>query len=173
MTIFETQRLCVRRLTEDDAPFLFELMNDASWLRFIGDRGIRTEADARNNLRQGPIPMYERYGFGLSLVTLKEGGTPLGICGVLKRDSLEDPDLGFAFLPRYAGRGFAREAAQGTLAHARGSLGLRRVVAITLKENVRSVLLLERLGFVFEREIQLTPTGSVLQLYAVALVPGA
>ena len=154
MIVFETGRMILRRLTVDDAAFMRRLVNEPSWLEFIGDRGVRTEADAREYLRAGAIASYERHGFGLWAVVLR-GGTesPIGICGLVKRDFLEDVDLGFAFLPECWGRGFAREAAAAVLDLARSHFGLRRVVAITVPANRRSIALLETIGFTFEKTV--------------------
>lgn len=151
MTLLETHRLTLRHLTPDDAPFILALLNDPDWLRFIGDRGVRTVAQAAAYIAAGPAAMYERHGFGLYLVELKAGGAPIGICGLIKRDFLDDVDLGFAFLPQGRGQGYALEAAEAVLRYAATALGLRRVAAITDLENQRSIRLLERLGLRFTR----------------------
>lgn len=168
-TVVETPRLVLRHLEERDASFIVELLNDPDWIRFIGDRGIRTPGDAVAYLRNGPIDMYARVGFGLNCVESKESGEPVGICGLIKRDNLEDVDLGFAFLPRARGRGHALDASKAMLAHARDVLGLRRVVAIVAPGNDRSTSLLERLGFRFESLRRLPPGETELMLYAVTL----
>jgi RimJ/RimL family protein N-acetyltransferase len=134
-----------------DAAFVVELLNEPSFLRHIGDKGVRTEADACRYLAAGPLASYERHGFGLYRVGLKEIDQPIGMCGLLKRDWLEDVDIGFAFLPRFWRKGYALEAASAVLAHARDGLGLRRVVAITSPDNAASIGLLGKLGFRFER----------------------
>ena len=151
MPVLETDRLSLRHLAEDDAGFVLELTNDPDWLRFIGDRGVRTLDDARAYVRDGPAASYARHGFGLYLVELKDGRAPAGICGLLRRDWLDDVDLGFAFLPRFRGMGLAHEAARGTLEYGRGVLGLRRIAAIVSPENAGSIRLLEKLGMRFER----------------------
>ncbi len=158
MTVLETERLSLRHLAEDDAAFILELTNDPDWLRHIGDRGIRTLDDARAYVRDGPATSYARHGFGLYLVELRDGAVPAGICGLLRRDWLEDADLGFAFLPRFRGMGLALEAARGTLEHGREALGLRRIAAIVSPENADSIRLLEKLGMRFER-MALPPGG--------------
>jgi RimJ/RimL family protein N-acetyltransferase len=151
LNVLSTERLVLRWLAAEDADFILELMNDPDWLRFIGDRGIRTADDARGYIAAGPASMYARLGFGLYAVELREGGTPIGICGLVERDWLEAVDLGFAFLPRFRGVGYAREAAAATLDYARTTLGLDRVLAIVSPENEDSVRLLEKLGFTFQR----------------------
>jgi ribosomal-protein-alanine N-acetyltransferase len=148
--VLETERLVLRRLTTDDAAFVVELLNDPAFLRYIGDKGVRTHADARRYVETGPMASYERHGFGLYRVELKDGGEPIGICGLLKRDFLPDVDIGFALLPRHRSKGYAFEAASAVLAHASDTLGLNRVLAITSPDNADSISLLEGLGFRFE-----------------------
>ena len=164
--VLKTDRLVLRRLCTDDAPFILALVNDPSWLRFIGDRGVRTLEDARNYISSGPIAMYDRLGFGLYLVELKTGRAPIGICGLLKRDPLEDVDIGFAFLPEFRARGLAYEAASATMHYAKSVLGLGRIVAITMPENHAAARLLEKLGLRFERMVRLPDDSQELQLFA-------
>ncbi len=149
--VLETERLVLRRLTTDDAPFILELLNDPAFLRYIGDKGVRTQADACRYIETGPMASYERHGFGLYRVELKDGGEPIGMCGLLRRDYLPDVDIGFALLARHRAQGYAFEAASAVLVHARDTLGLKRVLAITSPANVTSISLLEDLGFRFER----------------------
>jgi RimJ/RimL family protein N-acetyltransferase len=159
--VLETDRLILRRLSAGDAAFILELVNDPGWLRFIGDRGVRTLDDARQYILSGPVDMYERLGFGLYAVELKDGGAAIGMCGLIKRATLPDIDLGFAFLPRFVGQGYASEAAAGVLAYARRALGLSRVLAITSPDNDRSIRLLERIGFRFQGMLQLAEDDQV------------
>lgn len=171
--VFETSRLILRHLEEEDAGFFLELVHDPDWIRFIGDRGLRSVDEARAYLRDKLISSYARFGFGLYCVESKERGLPIGICGLLAREALEDVDLGFAFLPLARGRGYAFEAAAGTMAYARETLGLRRLVALVSPENERSIALLEKLGFGFERPIRLAPAlHRVLWLYGTELPAG-
>ncbi|HEV2673161.1 MAG TPA: GNAT family N-acetyltransferase [Aliidongia sp.] len=172
MPPFETDRLILRELVVEDAPFIHALVNDPSWLRFIGDRNVRTFDDARSYILDGPIAMYQRLGFGLWLVELKDGGTPIGLCGLIKRDTLDHVDIGFAFSPVYRGQGYAMEAAQATLSHAAGDLGLTRVLAIVDPDNARSIRLLERLGLAFERMVRTAPDKPPLKLFARDLSAG-
>lgn len=153
--IAETPRLRLRQLRLDDAAFILRLVNEPSWLRYIGDKQVRSLDDARAYLSNGPLAMYAREGFGLWLLERLEDGLPLGMCGLIKRDSLPDPDLGFALLPEYEGQGYAREAAEATLAQARTRYRLARVLAITSLENPRSIGLLQRLGFAYLRQLEL------------------
>jgi RimJ/RimL family protein N-acetyltransferase len=166
--ILETPRLTLRQLSLDDAAFALELLNEPGWLRFIGDRGVRNLEDARNYLRLGPMASYERFGFGLYLASLKEHATPVGMCGLLKRDTLPDVDIGFAFLQRYWGRGYAHEAAAATLRHGRSTLGLTRVVAITTVDNDSSAKVLERIGMRFETMVSMSDAEPPLRLFAAA-----
>ena len=166
--VLETERLVLRRLSRGDAPFLLELLNEPSFLRYIGDKGVRTEADARRYVETGPLASYERFGFGLLRVELKESGEPIGMCGLLKRDALPDVDVGFAFLPRFWSKGYAFESASAVLAHARDALGLRRVLAITSPDNEASIRLLGKLGFRFERMARVPEDGPEVRLFALA-----
>ncbi|MFI8713411.1 GNAT family N-acetyltransferase [Brevibacillus brevis] len=146
LKVLETDRLILRWQTAEDADFVLKLMNEPSWIRFIGDRGLRTTEDARNFILNGAVAMYEKHGFGLYLIELKEGNVPIGLCGLIKRDSLEDVDIGFALLPAYWGKGYAYEAASAVLAHGKEVFGLKRIVAITNPDNASSANLLKKIG---------------------------
>jgi RimJ/RimL family protein N-acetyltransferase len=164
-TILETPRLRLQTLTLDDAPFILELVNTPSWITHIGDRGIRTLDDARTYLQNGPLHSYRLHGFGLWLIVVRATGVPLGICGLIRRLGLDDPDLGFALMPVYEGQGYAFEVAAATLTHARTVLGLRTVLAITTATNPRSIRLLERLGMQFEDTVYLPGVEEELMLF--------
>jgi len=163
--VIETQRLALRELKAGDAPFILELLNEDGFLEFIGDKGVRSLADARQYIAKGPVDSYRRYGFGLYLTSLREDGTPIGICGLVKRDALPDVDLGFAFLAKYWLRGYASEAAAAVLAHGRKVLGLKRIVAITALGNRGSMAVLEKIGLRLEGRIRLAEEGPELNLY--------
>jgi len=163
--IAETPRLVFRRLVEGDAPFILELLTDPDWLRYIGDKGVRNLDDARRYIAEGPVAMYARHGFGLFVVGRKPSGAPMGLCGLIRRDGLDDVDVGYAFLPRFRGCGYAEEAAAEMLRFARERVGLSRIVAITNPENERSIRVLERLGFAYERMIRLTPESREVKLF--------
>lgn len=167
MKVIETGRLNLRRLTTDDAEFILELLNEPSFLRFIGDKGVRTLDDARGYILNGPVEMYNRLGFGLYLTELKESGVPIGICGLLKRDSLEDVDIGFAFLPRFWAKGYAYESAAAVMAYGKRVLGLKRVVAITSPDNDASARVLEKLGLRFEKMIRPSIDATEVRLFVV------
>lgn len=167
MKVLETERLILRRMSTGDAAFMLGLLNEPSWLRFIGDRGVRTLAEARDYILNGPVAMYTRLGFGLYMVELKAGGIPLGICGLIKRDFLEDVDVGFAFLPVYWGQGYAYEAASAVITYGTEVLGLKRIVAITALDNHRSASLLKKLGLRFERRVRYPGDEREVRLFAI------
>jgi len=164
--VLQTERLNLRRMSLDDAEFIVELLNDSSFLRFVGDKGVRTTEDARQYILTGPVDSYERHGFGLWLVELKDSETPIGICGLLKRETLSDVDIGFAFLPQYRSKGYAFESAAAVMSYGRNVLGLRRVVAITNEENIDSLRVLEKIGMSFDRMIRLSDEGPEIRLLA-------
>lgn len=166
MQIVVTERLILRTLVLDDAAFILELVNDPDWLKYIGDRGVHNLDEARGYIRKGPMDLHARYGYSLYRVELKSDGTPIGLCGLIKRDILPEVDLGFAFLARYRGRGYAREAAQATLAHARNALGLKRILAIVSPGNTPSIALLEKLGFGYEKNLLLAGGTDEVRLFA-------
>jgi ribosomal-protein-alanine N-acetyltransferase len=167
MNVIETNRLVLRWITPNDAPFILELLNDPGWIRFIGDRGIRTIEDALKYIFTGPMEMYARLGFGLYLTELKDEKIPIGICGLIKRDSLEDVDIGFAFLSKFQSKGYGYEAAAATLVFGFEQIGLKRIVAITTKDNVGSSKLLEKIGMEFEKTVPIN--SDELKLYAIEL----
>ena len=168
MKVVGTPRLVLSRLAPGDAPFILALLNDPAWLRFIGDRGVRTLDGARDYIVQGPMAMYEREGFGLWRTALRATGEPIGLCGLIKRPTLEDVDLGFAFLPAWRGQGYGREAAQACLDYARDVAALKRVVAIVSPDNADSLRLLAALGFAFERTMRMSKDDEV-ELHGRAL----
>ena len=166
MNVLETDRLILRRLSIDDAEFILALLNEPSFLRFIGDKGVRTLDDAREYILKGPIYSYERFGFGLYLTMLKESGVPIGICGLLKRETLGDVDVGFAFLPQFWSKGYALESASAVMAYGRSCFGLNRIVAVTNPDNEGSIRVLEKLGLGFEKMVRLSEDGPEIKLFA-------
>ena len=163
MTVLETQRLSLRKFTVNDAQFILKLLNEPSFLRYIGDKQVRNLEDARQYILNGPVASYERNGFGLYLVELKESYTPIGMCGFLKREELPDPDIGFAFLPEFWSKGFAFEAAAALLHDARERF--QRILAITSLDNDASIKLLQRLGLRFEGVVQLSADSEQVRLF--------
>jgi [ribosomal protein S5]-alanine N-acetyltransferase len=161
----ETPRLSLRRLEFDDAPFLVGLLNQPSFLANIGDRGVRNIDDAHRYLREGPMAMYERFGFGLWLLARKPDAAAIGMCGLLRRDTLPDVDVGYALLPEYWGRGYAFEAVDATLRHAAAKFGLRRVIAVVSEGNSASIRVLEKAGMRFERMVSMRTGEPDVRLY--------
>jgi RimJ/RimL family protein N-acetyltransferase len=166
--ILDTARLRLRSASPDDAAFYFALVNDPAFIEHIGDRGIRTEDEALQALLSGPIAMQEARGHSLYVVELKESGAPIGMCGLIKRDTLDEIDLGYAYLPAWRGQGYAWEAARAVLDHA-PSLGIRRLLAITSPDNLASNGLLRKLGMRFEQFIHLVPDDAGTNLYSIEL----
>jgi RimJ/RimL family protein N-acetyltransferase len=168
MLVLETDRLALRHFTPDDAQFILELLNEPGWKRYIGDRGIDSIDKARNYIETGPMASYEKNNFGLFGIESKDdGGSLVGMCGLIKRETLDDVDIGFALLSRFEGRGIAREAALATLEFARDKIGLQRVVAITTLDNERSGKLLEAIGLKYESDLPATNGNEPLRLYSI------
>jgi RimJ/RimL family protein N-acetyltransferase len=163
--VIETQRLILRKFTLEDAPFLLELVNTPAWLQFIGDRNVHTVEEAENYLRNGNLKSYAEHGFGFYLVVAKESGEFIGMCGMVKRDSLEDIDIGFAFLPNSIGKGYGYEAASATLDYALNVLKLGRIVAIVDPQNVSSIALIKKIGLKYEKMVQISTNDIELMLF--------
>ena len=163
--ILETERLQLRQFSVEDAEFIFRLLNEPSFIQNIGDKAVRTLDDARSYILTGPMASYQKFGFGLWLIEAKGSDEPVGICGLLKRDQLEDIDIGYALLPEFSGKGYAVESALGAMEYA-DSIGFNRVVAIVNPDNERSIRLLEKIGFEFERMIRLSENATELKLFA-------
>jgi RimJ/RimL family protein N-acetyltransferase len=159
MKILETERLVLRLLRTDDADFMLELMNEPAFIRNVADRGIRKPAHAAAYIAEKILPSYAKFHFGFYRVDLKETSTPIGICGLIKRDTLEDVDIGFSILERYWGNGYAFEAAAATMEYGRATLGLDRIAGVTAPGNFASIGLLEKLGLKFQRKIHLPGYG--------------
>lgn len=164
--ILETERLMLRELQHGDASFIIQLLNSPGWLQYIGDRNVHTKEDAIRYINEGPRKSYRENGFGLYVVERKNNRIPIGICGLLKRETLQHPDIGFAFLPEFEGQGFAFEVAQAIMQHAKDHLKIANVCAITRADNVKSIKLLEKLGLVYVRQIRLPPAHEELLLYS-------
>ncbi len=162
--VIRTDRLAMRQLDSDDADFIVELLNEPGFLRYIGDKGVRTSADACDYIAKGPGESYLRNGYGLYAVCLHDG-TRTGICGLVKREGLDDPDVGFAFLSRYGSRGYAAESAAAVLRYGSAVLKLPRIVAITSPDNAASMAVLKKIGLRFERMIRLADEGLAVRLF--------
>ena len=153
--ILQTQRLTLRKLEEADAPFILRLLNEPSFLKFIGDKSVRTLENARQYILNGPVASYQEHGFGLYLVMLNSTGESIGMCGLLKRETLPAVDIGFAFVPEFWNQGYAIESASAVMSYAKDVLKIPRIVAITDKDNDASGRLLEKIGLHFDRYIEM------------------
>jgi RimJ/RimL family protein N-acetyltransferase len=169
MIVAETERLSLRYLQESDAAFILALLNQPAFLRFVGDKGVRTIEDGVNYIRSGPISSYTQNGFGLFLVELKEGAVAIGTCGILKKPTLTHHDIGYAFLPQHWGHGYAHEAAAATLEHARDACTIDQVCAVVDPENHASIKLLRKLGMQASGRVQLPPDDKELELFEMTL----
>lgn len=169
MKILETERLVLDQVSIDDASFILDLLNEPSFIRNIGDRGVRSLDDARDYIKNKLVTSYEKFGFGMYLVILKTSGASIGLCGLVKRDGLEDVDIGYAFLPEYWSKGYATEAALAVKEYAKNIIGLKRLVAITDPKNQNSMRVLEKIGLEFEKMVRLSEDDIKLKLYAVDL----
>lgn len=167
MNILETKRLRLRTVEAGDAPFYLQLVNEPSFINNIGDRGIRTLQAAREAIVNGPVAMQATLGHSIYLVELKETGESVGMCGLIKRESLADVDIGYAFLPAHTGKGYAYESGAAVLVHARNGVGLKRVVAIVSPDNAASNGLLGKLGLRFEKLVHLTEDDPGTNLYVL------
>ena len=165
LKILETERLLLRQLSTEDAEFILELLNEPSFIHNIGDRGIRTIDGANSYLLNGPVASYAKNGFGLYLVQLKETNESIGMCGLIKRDTLEDVDIGYAFLPRFWSKGYAFEAAQAVKEYAKTVIGLHRIVAIVDPKNEASIRVLQKIGLQFEKMMKLSEDDIELKLF--------
>ena len=169
MTVLETERLLLRQLSAEDAGFILELLNEPSFIRNIGDRGVMTIEGANAYIVNGPVASYAKNGFGLYLVKLKETDESIGMCGLIKRDTLEDVDIGYAFLPRFWSKGYAFESARAVKEYAKNTIGLNRIVAIVDPENGGSIRVLEKIGLQFEKMVRLSEDDIDLKLFGTGL----
>ena len=165
----ETGRLILRRVTADDAWLMLAVWNDPAFIEHVGDRGVRTEVDARKELEAGAFRLYEEYGYGPYKMVRKNDAIAIGICGLFKRDNLDDPDIGFAVLPDYCGNGYAAEAARAVVAHARDDLDICNLTAIVSPGNTASIGLIEKLGLTFSAMITMPGDDDAIRLYAMTL----
>lgn len=166
MTVLETERLTLRRVSLADADFIREVLNEPDFIRFVADRGVRTTAQAADYINEKMLPSFEKFGFGFYVVELKESGSPVGICGLIKRDGMRDVDIGFSILERYWRKGYAYEAAVAVMDYGKRVLGLPRVVGITAPDNEKSGQLLEKLGLRYQKMIHVPGFTSESRLFA-------
>lgn len=165
--VLQTERLTLRQLILTDTPFIIELLNTEGWIKYIGERNVKNADQARQYLINGPIKSYEENGFGLCAVTLKNTNIPIGMCGLIKRDYLPHPDIGYAFLPQYNGQGYAFEITKAVLQHAFTELKKEKILAITLPENKNSVKLLHKLGMKYEEIFVDEKSNETLERYGI------
>jgi ribosomal-protein-alanine N-acetyltransferase len=166
----ETERLRLSWLTEDDADLMLAIWNDPDFIRFVGDRGVRTLDEAREAMRQGVMKLYRDYGYGPYRMSLPGSDEAMGICGLFKRDNLEYPDIGYGLLPAFCGSGYAFEAAHAVSEHAREHMKLAELCAIVTPENTRSVHLLEKLGMIAGEHFRMPGDDEDVVLYSASLL---
>jgi len=169
MLQIKTERLTLRQFTPGDAEFIIKLLNEPSFIQNIGDRGVRTLPDAEKYLANGPVSSYAKNGFGLLAVTLTDTGQLIGMCGLIKRETLKDVDIGYAFLPEFWSKGYALESVRAVMSHAKEVVGLKRVVAIVDPANARSIRVLEKVGMAFEKMVRLSKDDIDLKLFSISL----
>jgi [ribosomal protein S5]-alanine N-acetyltransferase len=169
LNVIETERLSLREMSEADSGVVLEILNDPGFIRFVGDRGVRTIGDAARYIDERFVESYRQNGFGLWLVETKDGKVPAGICGLVTRKELGVVEVGYAFLPPFRGKGYAYEAASAALRHARDVLGLPRLYAIVDPDNAVSIRVLEKLGMQFERGVRLSAEESEVSLFSTDL----
>ena len=167
MKILETKKLILQKVSPDDAGIILKLLNEPSFIQNIGDRGVRTLDDARDYISDRLIASYENFGFGMYLVIVKDTGAPAGMCGLVRRNGLEDIDIGYAFFPQHWSKGYATEAALAVKEYAKDTIGLKRLVAITAPDNIGSTHVLEKIGLEFEKMVKLSEDDIELRLYAI------
>lgn len=167
MYIIETERLKLRNILENDAEFIKKLVNEPSWIQNIGNRNINSTSDAQEYIRSRMTDSYQKNGFGLYLVELKDSRKPIGMCGLVKRDPSEDPDIGFALIPEVWGKDYAVEASRGVLHYAKNTLKLKRILGITIPSNIPSIKTLEKIGLKFERMSVAKEDGKDIRVYSI------
>jgi len=167
--VLRTERLALRKFRLDDSGFVLRLLNEPSFKKYIGDRGVSTVDDAVDYIEKGPLANYQKYGYGVLVMEQLEDGEPAGMCGLFRRDNLDHPDLGFAMLEQYFGRGYATEASRGVIHWAQMSLRLPLIAAVVNEDNLRSRSLIEKLGFRFEGLYRMPGEDDDLRYYALRL----
>lgn len=164
--ILETERLRLREFTLNDTAFIIELLNSPGWLQFIGNRNVNTNEQAMAYIVNGPLKSYKGNGYGLWLVERKENGKSIGMCGIINREYLDNPDIGFALLPGDQGNGYALEIVKATMKYARQQLQISKMDAITIAENERSIRILEKIGLRFSKTFCFPDSKDALLIYS-------
>ena len=167
--LMETERLRLRPVTVDDTALMLAVWNDPAFIENVSDRGIRTVEQARDAIKTGAQKLFEDYGYGPYCMSLKPNGTMIGICGIFKRENIEDPDIGFGVLPDYCGKGYAGEAAAAVVDYARNTLRIGVLTAIVSPKNAPSIGLIKKLGLTFERMITMPGDNDAICLYSRVL----
>ncbi len=162
---FETERLSLRKMTEHDAPFLFDLLNSEGWKKYIGDRNIQTFEDAEHYITKKLNPNFDTFGYGYMVAVRKSDQVPIGICGILKRDGLDLSDVGFALLPNFEGQGYAYEMTISMIEYCKSNFDVHHLCGITLPENVKSIQLLEKIGLTFKKNINIPQDNETLMYF--------
>ena len=167
MIVAETERLLLSKFTLDDAPFFLELVNTPNWIKYIGERNIKTVEQAEDAIKKGHLKSYATHGFGFYTLQLKsEQNNTIGTCGLIKRDTLDHADIGFAMLPKYEGKGFGFESSMAVLKLAKEQFELKKVLAITLPTNQNSIKLIEKIGLSYEKRVKPFEDDEELLLFA-------
>ncbi|WP_034060881.1 GNAT family N-acetyltransferase [Lacinutrix jangbogonensis] len=166
MIVAKTDRLIISQFTIEDASFFMALVNTPNWIKYIGDRNIKTTEQAEERITNGHLKSYKTHGFGFYILRLKDSLKPIGTCGLIKRETLDTIDFGFAMLPEYEGLGFGFESSQAILKLAKEVLQIEKLVAITLETNKNSIKLLQKLGFHFEKIVKPFEDDEELMLFA-------
>lgn len=167
-TSLQTKRLSLRWLTLEDAPLMLAIWNDPDFIRNVGDRGVRTIEQTRDEMTEGALQLYRKHGYGPYRVSLRDEDVAIGVCGLFKRESLDDPDIGFGFLPEYCGQGFGWESASAVLEFARDTLRFSRLTAIVSPGNVASIALIKKLGMNFESSLRMPDEDHDVSLYGIS-----
>ena len=166
---YETERLVLKPTTVEDAAFILALMNTPLWIQNIGQRNVHTVADAEQYINDKMMTQYQKLGFGNHTVILKDTGAKMGTCGIYARPDQEDVDIGFAMLPQYMGKGYSYEAASKMMQLAKDKFEIKKIAAVTLKDNIPSQKLIQKLGLTYEGEVKLEGDGEVLMKFSTVI----
>ena len=166
MSFLQTNRLLLEEITFEDAPFVIELLNNPTWLQYIGDRNVHTIPEAHSYIQRSYIHAYKKYGFGMYKMVLKDTQLPIGMCGLVKRNYLKHHDIGFALLPTYQRKGYTYEAASAVMNYANQTLQIHSIYAFTSRDNIASQNLLKKLGLQFEKYIKIPNDEEILMLFS-------
>lgn len=147
MMKLESKRLLIRDTFVSDAPFYFELFNDPDWIKFISDKNLKSVEETEVYLKDILFKNSKTGGLGFFTVILKETGEPIGTSTALQREKLDYIDIGYGFLPKGRGKGYAIEATKLIIQYVREKFNQKKVYAFTVPENEKSQNLLKKLNF--------------------------